>query len=144
MERILYIFLCYGMYSCSQNTYEKKIIKEDTIDHKDIYNRLETNTSLELEYQILDENDEMISFHTIGEMAEYPGGFIELEKFIQSHYVFPVLKDSMEICGKVLVNFSIDTLGRVVDIGIKNGLSEKVDQSCLDIIKNFQIGNLQF
>jgi len=134
LKRILCLFICYGMYSCSQKTYQEHIDREDKLNNKDIYSKLETNSSLELEYQILDENEEDISFHMIGEMAKYPGGFIEFEKFIKNHYIFPVLQDSIEICGKVLVNFSVDTLGRVVDVGIKKGLGDKVDQSCLDVI----------
>lgn len=96
--------------------------------------KIETNNSLELEYKILDENDEIIEFNRLHKMAEYPGGFDSLATFIQRNFKFPETVKDTTILGIVKTSFSVDTLGRVVEVKIVNGLMEEIDKSCLEVI----------
>lgn len=61
------------------------------------FKKVETNNSLELEFQILSENDERIDFARLEKIAEFPGGFDSLAVFIQRNFVFPKTTDSLKI-----------------------------------------------
>ena len=98
------------------------------------FKKVETNNSLELKFQILDENDDEIEFTRLEKIAEFPGGFDSLAVFIQRNYVFPKSSDSLEIKGRVETLFSVDTIGKVIDVELKKGLLKDIDQSCLSVV----------
>lgn len=98
------------------------------------FRKIETNNSLELEYQILDENDEIIEFNLLHKLAEYPGGFDSLATFIQRNFKFPRSTKNLTIIGTVSTTFSVDTLGKVGEVKIINGLMKEIDQSCIEVI----------
>jgi protein TonB len=67
-------------------------------------------------------------------MAEYPGGFDSLATFIQRNFKFPETTKNITIKGTVRTTFSVDTLGKVSEVKVINGLMKEVDQSCIDVI----------
>ncbi|PZW39025.1 TonB-like protein [Mesonia algae] len=98
------------------------------------FKKIETNNSLELEYQILDENDEILEFNRLHKMAEYPGGFDSLATFIQRNFKFPETTKNITIKGTVRTTFSVDTLGKVAEVKVIDGLMKEIDQSCIKVI----------
>ena len=97
------------------------------------FRKVESQTPLNLEYQILDRNHEQIDFASLRKMPEFPGGFDSLTKFIQQNYKFPEGLTEF-INGKVKSTFIVDTTGKVVDIEIIEGLRKDYDKSCYEVI----------
>ncbi|MCL8009523.1 energy transducer TonB [Gelidibacter japonicus] len=97
------------------------------------FKKVESENSLNLEYQLLDENDEQINFASLKKMPEFPGGLDSLTKFIQRNYKFPQ-GFTEYINGKVKSTFVVDTLGKVVDIEIIERLRKDYDTACYKVI----------
>lgn len=98
------------------------------------FKKIETNNSLELEFQLLDKNDDIVEFARLEKIAEFPGGFDSLAVFIQRNFTFPKSTDSLKIEGRVETLFSVDTIGKVIDVELKKGLEKDIDQSCLAVV----------
>ena len=111
----------------NHSEYENEITQSE-------FKKVETNNSLELEFQILNENDERVEFASLEKIAEFPGGFDSLAVFIQRNFVFPKSTDSLTVKGRVETLFSVDTVGKVIDVELKKGLLKDIDQSCLTVI----------
>ena len=97
------------------------------------FKKVESENSLNLEYQLLDENDEQINFASLKKMPEFPGGLDSLTKFIQRNYKFPQ-GFTEYINGKVKSTFVVDTVGKVVDIEIIERLRKDYDTACYKVI----------
>ncbi len=97
------------------------------------FKKVESQNSLNLEYQLLDENDEQINFSSLKKMPEFPGGLDSLNKFIQRNYKFHQ-GFTEYINGKVKSTFVVDTLGKVVEIEIIEGLRKDYDDACYKVI----------
>jgi len=76
----------------NHSEYENEITQSE-------FKKVETNNSLELEFQILNENDERVEFASLEKIAEFPGGFDSLAVFIQRNFVFPKSTDSLTVKG---------------------------------------------
>ena len=97
------------------------------------FKKVESQNSLNLEYLLLDENDEQINFMSLKKMPEFPGGLDSLTIFIQNNFTF---KQGFieKVEGKVKATFVVDTIGKVVDIEIIEGFKNHIDKSCYDVI----------
>lgn len=128
--------IIYLLVSCknSEKTETKNHSESENELTQTEFKKIETNNSLELEFQILDENNEIVEFSRLEKIAEFPGGFDSLTVFIQRNFVFPKSTDSLKIQGRVETLFSVDTIGKVVDVELKKGLLKDIDQSCLNVI----------
>tara|TARA_R110001583_G_C5435650_1_gene389333 strand:- start:39 stop:542 length:504 start_codon:yes stop_codon:yes gene_type:complete len=97
------------------------------------FKKVESRNSLNLEYQLLDENDVQINFASLKKMPEFPGGFDSLTVFIQKNIV--VYQGNIEkTTGVVKATFVVDTIGKVVDIKIIEGFKNHIDKSCYNVI----------
>ena len=136
MRKTIGLIIAILLISC-KNSEPKKVESSADIDtnasHSD-FRKVETNNSLELEFQILDENNERVEFARLEKLAEFPGGFDSLAVFIQRNFVFPESVDSLHIEGRVESLFSVDTTGKVVDVELKEGLIPEIDHASLSVI----------
>lgn len=136
MKKIIGIILTIIVLTSCMNS--KKTEKLNVKDSKNRttqseFKKIETNSWIKLEYQILDDNDEKIEFYKLKKMAEFPGGFDSLSVFIQKNFKFyQGAIDNVE--GKVVSTFSVDTNGKVGEIRIIEGLDNHIDKSCYDVI----------
>ena len=130
---ILTILLLNSCRNSGKSETENSFESENNITQSE-FKKVETNNSLELEFQILDENDETLEFLSLKELAKFPGGFDSLTVFIQQNFIVPKSTDSLIIQGRIEIFFSVDTIGKVIDIELKKGLLRDIDQSCLAVI----------
>lgn len=67
--------------------------------------------------------------------ARYPGGDVELVKFINENLQYPpkALKDSVE--GRVVVKFLVGKDGKISDITIKKSLTKETDKEAIRLVK---------
>lgn len=68
-------------------------------------------------------------------LASYPGGNVELVKFINENLQYPskALKDSVE--GNVIVKFLVGKDGKISDITIKKSLTKETDKEAIRLVK---------
>ena len=70
-------------------------------------------------------------------MPQFPGGNAEMLRFISQHLIYPEeqLKDGIQ--GRVVVQFYVDTLGRVCDPRIVRGKDSALDREALRVVRLF-------
>jgi TonB family protein len=74
----------------------------------------------------------------VNKTFEYPGGLEGLNKDVMAAFVFPksVVKD--KIHGKILLEFTVDTLGRASSPKIVQGVRADVDSAAIKICKKLK------
>ena len=136
MNRIIGIILTISLLiSCknSENTETEKNSESQNEITQSEFKKVESQNGLNLEYQLLDENNEQIKFSSLTKMPEFPGGLDSLTKFIQQNYKFHQ-GFTEYINGKVKSTFVVDTFGKVVDIKIIERLRKDYDTACYKVI----------
>ena len=71
------------------------------------------------------------AFYAIGEMPKYPGGYDSLATFLRRQIKYPksALQDSVQ--GKVMIRFTVDTTGTVINATVINSVRSDLDSICL-------------
>jgi TonB family protein len=65
-------------------------------------------------------------FTVVEEMPEFPGGAMEMMRFIQKNIVYPQMAKEAGLSGKCFLKFVVNTDGRISDIEILKGISKCV------------------
>jgi hypothetical protein len=69
------------------------------------------------------------------QMPTYPGGERELLKFVEKNLDKTIVNCSNLSEGRVIIRFSIDTLGNAIDFTVYKSYNNKVDNECLRVLK---------
>ncbi len=85
---------------------------------------------------IFSQNKDAINISVSKQNAQFPGGEIEFYKFIIEKVQDLYDNDIVDRKGKVLLQFTIDTAGDVIDIYVLESLSPELDMACVNIIKS--------
>jgi len=74
------------------------------------------------------------AFCSIGEMPAYPGGYDSLATFLRRHIKYPptALKDTLQ--GKVMIKFTVDTIGKVINAIVFKSVRADLDSVCLSAV----------
>ncbi|MFZ5553231.1 MAG: energy transducer TonB [Bacteroidota bacterium] len=80
------------------------------------------------------ENNELFVF--VEEAPEYPGGFSEMEKFIEKNRTYPLLAKEMRVTGKVCVKFTINTTGEILNPVIIKSADKLLENEALRLVKS--------
>ena len=83
-------------------------------------------------YEVTDGSDTIYS--VVEEMPEFPGGSAALHKFIADNLRYPEELAENCIQGRVIVDFCVDTLGRVRDPKIKRSLHPALDKEAIRVV----------
>ncbi len=78
-------------------------------------------------------NDE-IAYNVVEKMPEYPGGDMELRKFIAQNVKYPTEAQELGIQGRVYVSFVVGMDGVVKDIKVVRGVHETIDNEAVRVI----------
>jgi TonB family protein len=78
-------------------------------------------------------------FCSMGEIPEFPGGIDRLISFAKKHIDYPksAIKDSIE--GKVVLQFTIDTIGKVIDESLLKSVRIDLDTVCLAMLRQMPL-----
>lgn len=74
----------------------------------------------------------------VNRTIEYPGGLTALYKDISANYIFPKKAKQDNVHGKILLEFTIDTLGRVISPKIIEGVRSDVDSAAIQMCKKLK------
>ncbi|MBR5959334.1 MAG: M56 family metallopeptidase [Salinivirgaceae bacterium] len=67
---------------------------------------------------------------------EFPGGELEMRKYIANHIVYPEYAKKNRIEGTVIVSFDVDHKGNVSGVGIVKSVHESLDNAAIEVIKS--------
>lgn len=73
-------------------------------------------------------------YQTAEKMPEYPGGNMELLKFIAMNTQYPEVAKTEKAQGKVIVRFIVDSEGKVKDAVISEGVHPALDSEALRVV----------
>lgn len=79
--------------------------------------------------------DEHGIYEKVDKMPEFPGGSAELFKFLQSNLKYPKeLEDGPDVQGRVVVEFWVDTVGKIHDIKVIRGIHPALDKEAIRLV----------
>ena len=103
--------------------------KNGTLKRKDNYKRGKLKKG-----DCWNENGEKVKYYNFEIYPSYPGGKQKMYTFIKRHMRYPILSKKYNIGGKVIVDFKIDTAGKIINIKIKQSVNDEIDKEALRII----------
>lgn len=68
------------------------------------------------------------------DMAQFPGGEIELEKFVQNNIQYPRIAKEQGIVGRVIVAVTIDETGNITDVEVIQGIGGGCDEEVVRVV----------
>lgn len=81
--------------------------------------------------------DEKGIYSCVEQQPEFPGGVAEMLRFIGQHLIYPEEQLKEGIQGRVVVQFYVDTLGRVCEPRIVRGKDPALDREALRVVRLF-------
>jgi len=82
------------------------------------------------------EDPEESRIHVVVErMPEFPGGEAAMNQFINRTIRYPVIAQENGIQGRVVVQFVVNTDGKIVDVEVVRGVEESLDQEAVRVVK---------
>ena len=74
-------------------------------------------------------------FVVVEEMPSFPGGDVELFKFIYANIVYPEIAKENNIQGKVILRFCVTSKGSVDQVTVTRGIDPSLDEEAIRVIK---------
>ena len=75
-------------------------------------------------------------FLVVEEMPEFPGGDLEMRKFIAMNVQYPEEAKEEKISGKVFVQFVVNEEGNVENVGMAKSVDPLLDKAAMDAVKS--------
>ena len=97
---------------------------------KQNYNKINQSTKIDTV-----QKKEPEPFIELEKEPEYPGGEFKLLKFIEINLNKSIVSDSTLVEGKVIVSFSVDTIGNVSNFNLIRTYNHDVDNEFLRVLK---------
>jgi len=97
----------------------------------------EADEETDVEIQVVEETeeeDEQQVFVIVEDMPEFPGGDIELLKWINKAVKYPVIAQENGITGRVYVGFVVNKHGQVESAKILRGVDPSLDKEAIRVI----------
>lgn len=89
-----------------------------------------------VEVQEEEEEVEEEIFVVVEDMPEFPGGMLELRKYISNNLEYPEIAREMGIQGRVIVQFIVGKDGKVSNAVIARSVDKALDQAALKVINS--------
>ena len=81
-----------------------------------------------------EEEEEVEIFVIVEEMPEFPGGELELRKYIAKNIKYPNIARENDIQGKVYVRFVVTETGAVSNVQIARGVDPLLDEEAIRVV----------
>ncbi len=78
--------------------------------------------------------DEGEIFTIVDDMPEFPGGTVELMKYISKAVKYPVIAKENRVQGRVIVTFIVNKNGKIIDAVVVRGVEDNLDKEALRVI----------
>jgi protein TonB len=88
----------------------------------------------EVKEEVQEEDPEATPFVVVEEMPMYPGGDVELLKYIGEHTQYPEIAKENNIQGRVIVRFCVTSKGGVSQVSILKGVDAELDKEAIRVV----------
>ena len=83
--------------------------------------------------QITEDSDP--PFVIVEQMPQFPGGELEMIKFIQANLKYPVIAQEMGVSGTVIIKFVIDRNGNITNIKVARSIGSGCDEESVRVLE---------
>ena len=90
----------------------------------------------EVKEEVQEEDPEATPFVVVEEMPMFPGGDIELLKYIGEHTQYPEIAKENNIQGRVIVRFCVTSKGGVSQVSILKGVDPELDKEAIRVVNS--------
>ncbi|MCX6256167.1 MAG: energy transducer TonB [Bacteroidia bacterium] len=90
----------------------------------------------EVKEEVQEAEPEEIPFVVVEEMPMYPGGEVELLKYIADHTNYPEVAKENNIQGRVIVRFCVTAKGGVSQVSILKGVDPELDAEAVRVVNS--------
>lgn len=111
--------------------------QQDILSSED--NQQEAQTAVYTPPAVVEEEEEEAArqiFTVVEEMPEFPGGQMELLKYLSKSIKYPVIAQENGIQGRVVCAFVINRDGSIVDAEVLRGVDPSLDKEALRVINS--------
>lgn len=81
------------------------------------------------------DKDNPLNFHVMEELPQFPGGAVEMMKWLTKNLKYPEGARNRKKQGRVVVQFDINTNGKVGDIKVIKSVDPQLDREALRVIR---------
>jgi len=116
-------------------------IVEDDVEIEDELEIEDTEADQDTEVEIVEieeeeEEEEAQVFFIVENMPEFPGGDLELRKYINQNVVYPEIAKENGIQGRVFVQFVVNKQGKVEQVKVVRGVDPSLDKAAVKVIQS--------
>jgi periplasmic protein TonB len=86
--------------------------------------------------EVQEEEAEEIPFVVVEEMPMFPGGDIELLRYIADHTDYPEIAKENNIQGRVIIRFCVTAKGGVSQVSILKGVDPELDKEAIRVVNS--------
>lgn len=90
----------------------------------------------EVKEEVQEEDPEATPFVVVEEMPMFPGGDVELLKYIAEHTQYPEIAKENNIQGRVIVRFCVTSKGGVSQVSILKGVDPELDKEAIRVVNS--------
>jgi bla regulator protein blaR1 len=90
---------------------------------------------VEQEMPKLSDSDEEVPFVVVQEMPMFPGGDINLLKYIADNTIYPASAKKNGIQGRVIIRFCVTAKGGISQVSILKGVDPELDAEAIRVVK---------
>ena len=77
-----------------------------------------------------------VIFRVVENMPEFPGGTVELMKYLSSNVKYPIIAQENGIQGRVIVQFTVRRDGTIDDVEVVRSADPNLDKEAIRVIKS--------
>ena len=81
------------------------------------------------------EDDDVVSFRVVEDLPQFPGGAVEMMKWLQRNLKYPPVAQERKIQGKVVAEFIVNKDGSLTDVKVVKSLNPFCDREVLRVLR---------
>ncbi len=117
------------------NIVDDDVELDEELDIED--SEIDEDTEVEFDVSLEEEDtDDAPVFFIVEEMPEFPGGNLELRKYIANSVKYPVIAQENGIQGRVYVQFVVGIDGGVTLVKVARGVDPNLDKEAIRVVQS--------
>ncbi|WP_075591020.1 energy transducer TonB [Labilibacter marinus] len=117
------------------NIVDDDVELDEELDIEDT--EIDEDTEVEFDLSLEEEEtDDAPVFFIVEEMPQFPGGDLELRKYIAQSVKYPVIAQENGIQGRVYVQFVVGTDGAVNQVKVARGVDPNLDKEAIRVVQS--------
>jgi len=100
----------------------------------DVKNTEVVEVQQQVKEEVQEAEPEQQPFIVVEEMPEFPGGTVELQKWLMEHTQYPEIAKENNIQGKVIVRFCVTPKGGVSQVSVLKGVDPELDKEAMRVV----------